>query len=250
MHAVLNISAYRFTVLADPGGWARQIRVQAAERGLLGTAILAAEGINLFVAGPEAGAQAFLDWLQQQAPFAGIAAKLSHSHTVPFGRLIVKVKAEIIRMSRPAVAPQGGRAPAVDAPTLARWLDAGCDDQGRDVVMLDTRNCFEVDHGRFRGALDWRLKKFSDFPQALSGQDRDFGGCTVVTYCTGGIRCEKAALYMRERDLPEVLQLEGGILGYFAATGGAAPGWRGDCFVFDERTALAPDLRAEPGAAA
>jgi UPF0176 protein len=108
--------------------------------------------------------------------------------------------------------------------------------------MLDTRNGFEVDAGAFEGALDWRLQRFSDFSAALDAHRAELAGKTVVTYCTGGIRCEKAALLMHERGLPDVLQLDGGILGYFEGTPDA-PFWRGQCFVFDERIALSPRPR-------
>ena len=114
------------------------------------------------------------------------------------------------------------------------------DDAGREVVTLDTRNAFEVDHGRFAGAVDWRIEKFSEFPHALSEHRTELEGKTVVSYCTGGIRCEKAALLMREAGLQNVLQLDGGILRYFEETGGAH--FEGSCFVFDEREALSDTL--------
>jgi UPF0176 protein len=104
-------------------------------------------------------------------------------------------------------------------------------------VMLDTRNAFEVDAGAFEGAIDWRLHKFSDFPDALAEHAAELLDKTVVSYCTGGIRCEKAALWMAQQGLPHVLQLDGGILRYFEQTAGA-PHWRGRCVVFDEREAI------------
>src|SRR5439155_12786435 len=106
-------------------------------------------------------------------------------------------------------------APALPAATLKRWLDAGHDDAGRPLVMLDTRNAFEVDHGTFAGAVDWRLARFSEFPQALAAHADELRGKAVVSFCTGGIRCEKAALVMQEAGLQNVWQLEGGILKYF-----------------------------------
>ena len=123
---------------------------------------------------------------------------------------------------------------------MKRWLDQGHDDDGRPVVTLDTRNDFEVDQGTFRGALDWRISKFTEFPQALLAHRDELAGKTVVSFCTGGIRCEKAAIFMREAGLPHVWQLEGGILQYFEETGGAH--FDGSCFVFDERRALDADL--------
>ncbi|HWI10444.1 MAG TPA: rhodanese-like domain-containing protein, partial [Burkholderiaceae bacterium] len=208
MKSILNISAYKFVGLRDTAQWRESIRLQAQAGALKGTVLLADEGINLVLAGAPAGVRGFLDWLSAHAAFADLAVKQSWSDTVPFGRLLVKVKAEIIRMNHPTIRPHAARAPAVDAPTLARWLDAGVDDAGRELVTLDTRNAFEVDQGRFRGAHDWRLRRFSDFPQALREHRAQLEGKTVVSYCTGGIRCEKAALLMREAGLANVLQLD------------------------------------------
>jgi UPF0176 protein len=242
---VLNISGYQFTPVADPPAL-RDVLHAAAEAGALrGTVLLAHEGVNLFLAGAEAAIDGFLAVLRDQPGLAGFEAKRSWSHEPPFRRLRVKVKREIIRMNQPAIAPQDGRAPALDARTLRRWLDQGHDDAGRPVVTLDTRNAFEVDRGSFEGAIDWRLAKFSDFPAALQARRGELEGRTVVSFCTGGIRCEKAALYMREAGLDHVWQLEGGILRYFEEAGGAH--FRGDCFVFDERIALDASLAVAGG---
>jgi len=237
---VLNVSAYRFVPVADPQALRDRLHASAAAAGLKGTVLVAAEGLNLFLAGVPAALRAWVrDALHADPRFAGLATKDSWSAAQPFRRLKVKVKDEIIRMNRPAVAPQAGRAPAVEPATLARWLArGGRDDAGREVVLLDTRNGFEVDAGTFEGAVSWGLARFSDFPAAFDAHRAALEGKTVVSFCTGGIRCEKAALYMQAQALPGALQLEGGILGYFAATGGEAPGWRGRCFVFDERVAL------------
>jgi len=236
MNLILNISAYKFVALGDLAELRQSVRAQALACGLKGTVLLAEEGINIFVAGPPAPARRFLGWLRRDARLADMEAKESGSDHVPFDKLLIKVKPEIIRMNRPAIRPQVGRAAAVGAATLARWLDRGSDDAGRPVVMLDTRNGFEVDRGRFTGALDWRLAKFSDFPRALLTHRDELRGKTVVSYCTGGIRCEKAALFMRDAGVDPVYQLEGGILKYLEETGGAH--FEGECFVFDARSAL------------
>ena len=245
MNPILNISAYLFTPLAAPEVWRERCRDQADARQLKGTILLAPEGINLFLAGPEAPVDGFMQWLRAQEGMAGLGGKRSWSAEQPFGKLLVKVKREIIRMNHPTIAPAEGRAPAVSPTDLQRWLAQGHDDQGQAVVMLDTRNAFEVGHGKFAGALDWGLEKFSEFPQAAQDHLGELQGKTVVSYCTGGIRCEKAAIYLRELGLPDVYQLDGGILQYFEDTGGAH--FEGDCFVFDERVALAPDLSAKQG---
>ena len=234
--SVLNVSAYKFVSLDDPVHWRERIHTQAAARALKGTVLLAQEGINLFVAGRAEALRGFIAWLREHVEFADLQAKESWSSAAPFRRLVVKVKHEIIRMNCPTIRPQAERAPAVDAATLARWLEAGHDDAGRPVVTLDTRNAFEIGHGRFRGALDWGLTRFSDFPQALQQHRAQLAGKTVVSYCTGGIRCEKAALLMREAGVENVLQLDGGILRYFEQAGGQH--FDGSCFVFDQRESL------------
>ncbi|MBX3621220.1 MAG: sulfurtransferase [Rhizobacter sp.] len=240
MQAVLNISAYLFVPLTDTLTLRESIRSQAAAFSLKGTVLLAEEGINLFLAGAASEVRAFVAWLQQDTRFASLAPKESWSDGVPFGKLLVKVKREIIRMNHPTIRPQSGRAPAVDATTLARWLDTGHDDDGRPVVTLDTRNAFEVGYGRFRDAIDWRIDKFSDFPAQVAAHKRELQGKRVVSYCTGGIRCEKAAIYMAEAGIEHVVQLEGGILKYFEEVGGRH--YEGGCFVFDGRESLDASL--------
>ena len=185
----LNIAAYKFIALHDLPALQSAVLHQAQAAALKGTVLLAEEGINLFLAGSADEITSFLAWLQADARFADIQVKQSWSRTQPFNKLRVKVKPEIIRMNHPAVCPSAGRAPAVDAPTLKRWLDQGHDDTGRPVVMLDTRNAFEVDVGTFAHAIDWRISKFTDFPRALLDHQGELAGKTVVSFCTGGIRC-------------------------------------------------------------
>ncbi len=244
MKDILNISAYKFVDIDEPQALREPWLARALDEGLRGTILLSPEGVNLFLAGPESSVRAFVGFMHQDARFADIAPKESWSDTQPFQRMLVKCKREIIRMNHPTIRPAGGRAPSVRADTVKRWLDQGHDDQGRPVVTLDTRNAFEVDAGAFDGAIDWRITRFSEFPAAAQAHRAELEGKTVVSYCTGGIRCEKAAIYLREIGLESVYQLEGGILKYFEEVGGAH--YRGDCFVFDERVALAPDLSATP----
>ena len=212
MKPVLNISAYLFVSLSDAAALKESIRSQAAARNLQGTVIVATEGINLFLAGDHEAVRGFLQWLRGDARFKRLAATESESDSVPFARLRVKLKPEIIRMNHPTIRPQQARAPALSAATLARWLDAGHDDVGRPLVMLDTRNAFEVGHGHFEHAVDWNIARFSDFPAAALAHRATLEGSAVVTYCTGGIRCEKAALFMRDAGVDNVWQLDGGIL--------------------------------------
>ncbi|WP_296192245.1 sulfurtransferase [uncultured Microbacterium sp.] len=248
---VLNVAGYLFVSIDDPQALREALRRQldapavdgerteTSQHPLRGTILVSPEGINLFLAGAPGMVRAFLEQLRARPGFAALAVKESWSETVPFGRLEIKVKREIIRMDRPSVRPGDERAPAIDPATLRRWLDAGRDDNGREVVMLDTRNAFEVDYGRFEGAIDWRIERFTQFPEAVREHRDDLAGKTVVSYCTGGIRCEKAAIELRDAGI-DAWQLDGGILGYFEHVGGAH--FAGDCFVFDEREALTPAL--------
>jgi UPF0176 protein len=236
VNTTLNISSYKFVALPDAIDLQATLLARALALELKGTILLAEEGINLFLAGPAVAVHGFMDQLRTDARFADLAPKESWSDHQPFKKMLVKVKGEIIRMNHPAIQPQAGRAPAVTAATLQRWLAAGADDDGRPVVMLDTRNDFEVDHGTFKGAIDWRITKFTEFPPALLAHKADLKDKTVVSFCTGGIRCEKAAILMREVGLEHVYQLEGGILKYFEETDGS--NYTGSCFVFDERRTL------------
>ena len=244
VNTVLNISAYNFDPLPDAEALRALLLERAQTLALKGTILLAEEGINLFLAGPADAVRGFVAQLHEDARFADIAPKESWSATQPFRKMLVKVKGEIIRMNHPTIRPDergdAGRAPAVDPTVLKRWLDQGHDDEGRPVVTLDTRNAFEVDCGTFENAVDWRIDKFSEFPDAVQAHKDDFTGKTVVSFCTGGIRCEKAALYMQEAGIDHVYQLEGGILKYFELTDGAH--WQGNCFVFDTREALGAQL--------
>lgn len=238
---VLNIAAYRFVSLQDTAELQAKLLHACSSRGLKGTVLLSGEGINLFLAGDPHRVRELVSMLRQDTRFADIEIKESWSHTQPFRKLLVRIKPEIIRMNHPAIQPAAGRAPAVDGTTLKRWLDAGHDDEGRPVVTLDTRNAFEVDVGTFRNAIDWRIDKFTEFPQALLAHRGELEGKTVVSFCTGGIRCEKAALFMHEAGVKHVFQLDGGILKYFEENGHAH--FDGACFVFDERRALDPALQ-------
>jgi UPF0176 protein len=239
---LLNIAAYHFVEVADPQALTAQLRTAAEAGGLRGTVLVAGEGINLFLAGTESAIHGFLDQLRGDARFAAIVVKESRSRTQPFARLKVKVKHEIIAFRREGSSPIAGRAPSVTPTTLARWIGQGTDDSGRRLVLLDTRNREETAHGSFVGALTLPIDNFIELPEALTPHRNALADATVVSFCTGGIRCEKAALWLRGDGMDNVLQLDGGILGYFEHVGGA--GYDGRCFVFDERVALDPQLQS------
>ncbi len=247
---IVNIAAYKFIEVPDPSEWRSILKERGEELNLMGNILLAREGINLFVAGERASIDSFLHFLRDDERFAqrfsNIEVKESITDHQPFRRMVVRIKNEIIAMKHPMICPdKTARAPAIDPKTLKQWLDQGHDDNGREVVLLDTRNGYEVGIGTFEGSLNFPIERFSEFPQAfLSTADAtktDLAEKTIVSFCTGGIRCEKAALFLRESNFENVYQLDGGILRYFEDVGGAH--WQGECFVFDRRVALDPQLR-------
>jgi UPF0176 protein len=161
----------------------------------------------------------------------------------------VKVKPEIIAFRREEASPlQAERAPAVSPERLPAWIERGQDERGRRLVLVDTRNREETAYGSFEQAWLPPIDNFTELPAAIEAEREGWKGAAVVAFCTGGIRCEKAVLWMRANGVPDAMQLDGGILGYFEHEGGA--GYRGDCFVFDARVALDPALRpiADAGA--
>ncbi len=245
---ILNIAAYKFVALDRLPELQAAVLSALQTRGIKGTVLLAEEGINLFLAAGSNDIHDFLAWLRADARFHDLEIKESWSSVQPFRKLLVKVKPEIIRMNHPAIRPSAGRAPAVDAATLRRWLGSGHDDEGRPVVTLDTRNAFEADVGTFKHAFDWRINKFTEFPQALLEHRNELQGKTVVSFCTGGIRCEKAAILMKEVGVTNVYQLDGGILKYFEENGHAH--FEGECFVFDDRRAVDAALQPRVNAGA
>lgn len=241
MASILNIAAYRFVRIDEPALVVVRVRELCEVLELKGTVLVAPEGINLFLAGVPAAIHQFLARFGEDARFAGMEVKFSDSDTMPFRRLRVKLKREIITFRKDELEPGKGRAKSLNPGKLRDWLRRGSDDEGRELVLLDTRNRQEVAFGTFEGALTLPIDRFTDLPRALEAHREYLRGRTVVSFCTGGIRCEKAALWMGQAGYENVLQLEGGILGYFEQVGAEA--YAGRCFVFDERVALDPSLQ-------
>lgn len=239
--SVINISCYKFVTLDDREALKSDLAARCIELCLKGTILLAPEGINVFLAGSRAAIDAIVAHLRADPRFADLAPKESLSAEPPFKRMRVRLKKEIITMKVADIRPEGHRAETVSPATLKGWLDRGRDDAGREIVMIDTRNVFEVEAGTFVNALDFGIERFSQYPEAIAAHKDRFAGKAVVTFCTGGIRCEKAVLYMNRLGMQNVYQLDGGILKYFEEAGGAH--WTGSCVVFDERSALDPALR-------
>jgi UPF0176 protein len=232
---ILNVAGYRFVALDDLSALRDRLHRVCVAHGIRGTILLAPEGINLFVAGFVPAVAALVETLDGDPRLANLALKRSVSARIPFKRIKVKVKREIIAFGVCGIDPAIDPAPAVEAETLKEWLD-----RRSKVLLLDTRNRFEWEQGTFEGALHLGNDSFRDFAslaQATATLDRDV---PIVTFCTGGIRCEKAAPLLRRLGYTNVYQLAGGILRYFERVGSAH--YVGNCFVFDERVMLDADL--------
>lgn len=232
---IVNIAAYKFVALSELAQLRARVRALCVEGELKGTVLLSPEGINLFLAGAAEAVERFQHLLRAQVEFADLDFKQQVSASVPFERLLVKIKREIIPMGDTGAV--AGAAPRIAPRALKAWLD-----DGRPLVLLDTRNAFEVARGSFQGALHLNLRNFREFERKCAALDDALKRQPIVTFCTGGIRCEKAAPLMLARGFREVYQLDGGILRYFEHCGGVH--YEGDCFVFDERVVL--DSKLQP----
>jgi UPF0176 protein len=231
MSRILNIATYRFVAIADPAALKAEWLPRAEAMGLKGTILIAPEGINMFLASAETTVRSFLAMVNDDARFADLDIKESWSDEVPFKRIKIKLKPEIVTFRQAGVDPVNAPAPFISAAELKRRLDAG-----DDVVLLDTRNDVEVEKGTFNNALFWGNRNFTDFADAAHEHIGEIASKTVVSFCTGGIRCEKAAPFLQSIGAKNVFQLQGGILRYFEEVG--HDHYTGDCFVFDERRAV------------
>ncbi len=235
----LNVSFYRFLDIAESElpVWRASLKARTLHFGLKGTILLSREGLNGFLSGAPENLRSFMGELQSEYPgLAGLDAKESFSSDQPFRRMLVRLKKEIITMGVPMIRPKDTTGPRVEPETLKQWLD-----EGQEVVLIDTRNDYEVKLGTFEGAEILDLKTFRQFPERLQSAPEDWKEKRVVMFCTGGIRCEKATALAQDYGYKDVWQLEGGILRYFEKVGGSH--WKGECFVFDHRVALDPELK-------
>jgi UPF0176 protein len=229
-----NIAGYKFIPLSDLQQLQNSLSARVRALTLKGTILLSKEGINIFLAGTVPAIAEFKQFLATDNRFSDMTFRISYSNSVPFKRLKIKLKNEIITMRRPEINPATTRARSISPVQLKEWLD-----EKRDITLLDTRNDFEIEHGTFANAVTLNLADFSAFPEAAARVEPKK---PVIMFCTGGIRCEKAALHMENIGYTDVYQLDGGILNYFAEVGAAH--YNGGCFVFDERVALDPKLNA------
>jgi UPF0176 protein len=238
----LNLATYRFVDLHQLDALRDQFLAWGELLNLKGTVLLAEEGINAFLSCGLEPFEQLQTFVNEDLRLRDLDWKQSWSTTPSFKRWKVKIKPEIITFRKDGIKPSAQRAPAVSPLTLKRWLDCGHDDDGLPVRLLDTRNDFEVAQGTFEGALDPNIQKFSELPDWIARQDESLKQERIVSFCTGGIRCEKSALYMADLGFQHVSQLEGGILRYFEEVG--QDHWQGNLFVFDERRGVHGNLKS------
>jgi UPF0176 protein len=223
---------YKFVAIADPPALREELLAVARAHGIKGTILIAPEGINATIAGPGAGIRQILVHLRADPRFAGLVSKESYAEAMPFARLKVRLKREIVTLRRPEADPSRHVGTYVKPQD---WNDLIADP---DVTVVDTRNAYEVGIGTFEGALDPATRSFSEFPDFVAANLDPARHKRVAMFCTGGIRCEKASSYLLSQGFPEVYHLEGGILKYLETVPPEQSLWQGECFVFDERVAL------------
>jgi UPF0176 protein len=227
---------YRFARLDRPGELSAPLAAFCCARGIKGTLLLAGEGINGTVAGGEDAISALVAHLELLPGLAGLDVKYSSADEMPFHRMKVRVKKEIVTMG------VAGIDPLAEAGAYVEPRDWNALISDPDTVVIDTRNGYEVRLGTFAGAVDPGTESFRDFPAWVERHRNALEGKKVAMFCTGGIRCEKATAYARSLGMDQVFHLKGGILKYLEEVPAGESLWRGECFVFDERVSVAHGL--------
>jgi UPF0176 protein len=225
---------YRFASFNQPELLQPQIAAWCAEHGLKGTILVATEGVNGTVAGSEAGIDAVVAHLRTLPGCAELDVKYSHANEMPFYRMKVRLKKEIVTLGVDGIDPKR------EVGTYVQPEDWNALISDPDTVLIDTRNDYEVAIGTFEGAVDPRTKSFSEFPEWFRAHRDELaaGKTKFAMFCTGGIRCEKSTAFLKAEGIDDVYHLEGGILRYLENIPEAESKWQGECFVFDERVSV------------
>ena len=232
---IANITGYKFTPITDTKLLQEKIINLSEENNLKGTVLISDKGINFSVAGLIENTSNFLKVIKKDEQFSDIDIKTTFNEYQPFRKMLVRIKKEIISMGVDEINPYEFTGEKIKPFELNKKLDAG-----EDVILLDTRNEYEVRLGTFENAIDLNLDSFRDFPTKINDLREQIGDKEIVMFCTGGVRCEKASALMLKSGFKNVKQIDGGVINYFKETGGAH--WKGDCFVFDDRVALDKEL--------
>ena len=231
---------YHFCRLDDPEARRAPLLELCRDNGVTGSLILAEEGVNGTVAGTRDAIDAVLAHLRAWPGYAALEHKESHSAAQPFGRLKVRIKREIVTMGQPDVDPRARAGHYVEP---ADWNDLIAQP---DVVLIDTRNDYEVAIGTFQGAIDPQTASFRDFPAWWEANRQRFAGKRIAMFCTGGIRCEKSTNFLLGQGAEDVYHLKGGILKYLEDVAPRDSTWQGECFVFDGRVSVGHGLAEGP----
>lgn len=224
----INISGYQFINLDNLEKLQKELQAFCGPLTLKGTIILGQEGINSFLS----GSRDKIDAYYKKLPDFGFSIRYKESLSAhsPFNKMLVKIKREIVTLGQD-VDPICQSAPRISPKKFHDWLS-----DNKPMIVLDTRNEYEVRIGKFKNAINLNIQNFRDFPEAIKTLPEKYKSLPIVTYCTGGIRCEKAAPFMLNQGFKEVYQLDGGILQYFEEYQNAH--YEGECFVFDNRIAV------------
>lgn len=234
---IVVAALYRFTALPQWRALREPLASLCSSRGIKGTLLLAHEGINGTVAGSAGAIEELISHLEAIPELAGLELKYSAASQMPFHRMKVRLKREIVTMGVDDLDPVANAGTYVDP---ADWNALVSDPE---TVVIDTRNHYETALGTFRGAVEPGTAAFSEFPQWAQAHRDELQGRKVAMFCTGGIRCEKATAYIRSLGLDEVYHLKGGILQYLEDVPEAESLWQGECFVFDERVSVTHGLK-------
>ena len=232
---IANITGYKFTPIEDELHLKETILRRSIDLNLKGTVLISSKGLNFSVSGTKNNIDKFIVFIHSDSRFADVDVKITYNEYQPFRKMLVRIKKEIISMGIEEINPNLFTGQKISPKELNDKLD-----NNEEIVLLDTRNEYEVRLGTFKNALDLNLDSFRDFPEEIEKLRQDLNGREIVMFCTGGIRCEKASALMLKNGFQNIKQIEGGIINYFKETGGKH--WNGDCFVFDDRVALNKDL--------
>lgn len=228
---------YRFTPIAKPEALCIELREILPKYGIIGTLLVASEGINGTMAATPEGIDALLAILADRCGLPREDVKFSHSEAMPFGKLRIKYKQEIITFKQPQADPNRIVGQYVEPQDWNALMN------DPDVLVLDTRNTYETSFGTFEGAVVPDIEKFTEFADYVRSAMKADKKKKIAMFCTGGIRCEKASSFMRTEGFPEVYHLKGGILKYLEEIPAEQSKWQGECFVFDERVAVGHGLK-------
>jgi len=231
---------YQFSRFVDPDALRNPLLALGRTHGISGTLLLAREGINGTIAGPKDGITALVAHIRTLPGCADLQPKYSTTAEQPFSRFKVRIKAEIVTMGQPDVDPMAGTGHYVSP---AEWNALIAQP---DVVVIDTRNDYEVEIGTFEGAIDPKTTSFREFPAWWAANKDRFHNKRIAMFCTGGIRCEKSTNFLRGQGVEDVFHLQGGILKYLEDVPATASSWQGECFVFDGRVSVGHGLVEGP----